>query len=114
MEAGRSLLDGGFGEARELEEPAGDGGIAGGVESGSGFRLVGCDGGAGVEVGAWANGDFDIMQGALGFDDAVPAKRGVGFGERRDLVSQFAAVSAGFESGDSVTVENDADTEIED
>jgi len=54
------------------------------------------------------------VEGALGFDDAVPVERRAGFGEGGDFARQFAAVSAGFESGDGVAVENDAQDEIKD
>src|SRR5215467_14407719 len=58
------LLDGGFGEAGDLEEAACEVGIAGGVERGGRLGLIGGDGGAGVEVGAGADGDFDVVEGA--------------------------------------------------
>src|SRR5205085_2394022 len=70
VEAGRSLLDGGFGEARDLEKAAGDGGIARGVKSRGRRGLVSGGGGARIKVGAGADGDFDVMKGAFGFDDA--------------------------------------------
>jgi len=113
LEAGRSLLDGGFREARDLEKAAGEGGIAGGVEGGGGLGLVGGDGGTGIEIGGGADGDFDVMKSALGLDDAVPAEGGTGFGESGDSARKFAAVSAGLESGDGVAVEDNAHTEVE-
>ena len=113
VEAGRSLLDGGFGEARDLEKAAGDSGVARGVESRGGLGFVSGGGGGGIKVGAGADGDFEVVKGALGFDDAVPAKRRAGFGKGGDLARQFAAVGAGFESGDSVAVKNEAHGEIE-
>src|SRR5258708_13062300 len=44
-----SFLDGSFGEARGLEEAAGRGRVASGVEGGRRFGLVGSDGGVWVE-----------------------------------------------------------------
>src|SRR5215469_11594821 len=114
MEAGRSLLDGGFGEASDLEKTAGDGGIAGCVEGGGGFRLVVSDGRVGLEISTRADRDFDLVQGALGFDDAVPEEGRVGLGEGGDSAWKFAAVDAGFERGDGVAVEHEASAEIED
>lgn len=114
VEAGGRLFDGGFGEAGDLEKAAGERGIAPGVESGRGFGLIGGDGGAGLEIGARADRNFDIVEGALGFDDAVPAEGRTGFGERGDFVGKFAAVSPGFEGGEGVAVESETDAEIED
>ena len=114
VEAGRSLLDGGFGEARDLEKAAGDGGIARGVKSRGRRGLVSGGGGARIKVGAGADGDFDVEQSALGFDNAVPTERRTGFGEGGNFVRQFAAVGAGFERGDGVAVENKAHGEVED
>jgi len=114
VEAGRSLLDGGFGEARDLEKAAGDGGIARGVKGRGGLGFVSGGGRAGIKVSAGADGDFEVVKGALSFNDAVPAERGAGFGEGGDFVGEFAAVGAGFEGGDGVAVEHDAGCEIED
>src|SRR5690349_20001406 len=100
VEAGGSVLEGGFGEAGDLEKWAGERGIARGVEGRGGFGLVSGDGGAGIEIGAGADGDFDVVKGALGFDDAAPVEGGVGLGEGGDFVGKFAAVGAGFEGGD--------------
>lgn len=113
-EAGRSLLDRGLGKAGDLEEAAGEHGIAGGVEGGRRFGFVSGDGEAGVEIGAGAYGDFDVVKGALGFDDTAPAERGTGFGEGGDSAGKFAAVGAGFEGGDGVAVKNDAQGEVGD
>ena len=85
----------------------------GGVEGGGRFGLVRGDSGSGIKIGAGADGHFDVVQGALGFDDAVPAEGGTGFRKGSGLVRQFAAVGAGFESGDSVAVKNEAHGEIE-
>ncbi len=112
MESLRSLLDGGFGEAGGLKEATSDGGIASAVESGRGLGLVDSDGGAGIEIGAWADRYLDIVKSAFGFDDAVPAERRVGFGESRDLTRQFTAVSAGLQSGNRAAVINEAHDEI--
>lgn len=111
--AGGSLLDGGFGEAGDLEEAAGDGGIACGVEGRGGLGLVRGDGGGRIEIVAGADRDFDFVKGALGFNNAVPEKGGTGFGKGGDFVGKFAAVGAGFESGDGVTVEGGADANVE-
>ena len=108
------MLDGGFGEARDLGKAAGDGGIARGVKSRGRRGLVSGGGGARIKVGAGADGDFDVMKGAFGFDDAVPAEGRAGFGEGGDFVGEFAAVGAGFERGDGVAVENKAHGEVED
>lgn len=114
MESGRGLLDGGFGEAGNLEKAASDGGIAGGVEGRGGFGLVGSGSGTGIEIGAGADGDFDVVKGALGFDDAAPEEGGAGFGEGGDFAGELAAVGAGFEGSDGVAVKHEARAEIED
>src|SRR6059036_822044 len=113
MEALRGPCDGGFGEASDLEEAAAKGRIARGVEGGGGFGFVGGDGGAGIEIGAGADGDFDVMKGALGFDHAAPAEGRAGFGEGGDFVGKFAAVGAGFEGGDGIPVQHEAGGEID-
>jgi hypothetical protein len=113
MEALGAPSDGGFGETGDLEEAAGEGGIVGGVERGRKLWLVGGDGGAGIEIGAGDNGDFDVMKGALSFDHTAPAEGGTGFGESGDSARKFAAVGAGFEGGDGVAVEDNARAEIE-
>jgi hypothetical protein len=112
VEADGRLLDSSFGEARDLEKAAGDGGIAGGVEGGGRLGLVGRGGGAGIKVGAGANGDFDVMKGAFGFDDTVPVERGARFGEGGNFAGEFAAVGAGFEGGHGVAMEDHARAEI--
>lgn len=114
VEAGRSLLDGGFGEAGDLEKAAGDGGISRGVEGGGGFWLIGDEFGAGIEVGGGADGDCDVVKGALGFDDAAPEEGGAGFSEGGDFVGELAAISAGFEGGDGVALKHEAGAEIQD
>lgn len=113
MEAFGSPSDCGFGEARDLKEAASDGRIACGVERGGRLRLVGSDGRGWIKVGARADGHFDFEEGALGFNDAVPAEGGTGFGEGGDFARKFTAISAGFESGDGVAVENEARSNIE-
>ena len=114
VEADGSLLDGGLGEAGDLEKAAGDGGIASGVEGGGRFGLIGGDGRVGFEVSARADGDFDVVEGALGFDDAVPVKGRAGFGEGGDSAGKFAAVSAGLQGRDGVAVEHEPEAEVED
>ena len=112
MEPLWSLLDGSFGEARDLKKAATDGGIASGIEGGGGLWLVRGDGGNRVEIGARADRDFDIVKSPFGFDDAVPAKRRTGFGESSDSTRQFAAVRAGFQGGDGAAVINEAHDEV--
>ena len=114
LEARGTPSDGGFGETGDLEEAAGDGGSAKSVEGGRRLWLVGGDGGAGIEIGAGANGDFYVMKAALSIDQTAPAEGGTGFGESGDSARKFAAVGAGFEGGDGVAVEHDAGCEIED
>ena len=114
VEAGRRLLDGGFGEAGDSEKAAGDPGIVGGVEGRGRLGLVGGDGGARVEVSTGADRDFQVVQGALGLDDAVPEEGRVGLGEGGDSAWKFAAVGAGFERRDGVAVERETGAEIED
>lgn len=113
METFAGLLDGGFGKARDFKKAASDTGIARGVKARRGFGLVGGDAGAGIEIGARADGDRQVMEGAFGFDDAVPAKRRTGFGERRNFVRHFAEIGARFQSSDGVAVADQADNEIE-
>lgn len=108
-----SFLDGGFRKTGDLEKAASHGRGAKGVEGGGGFGLVSGDGGEGIEFRTRADGHFDIVKSALGFDDAVPAERGTGFGECRDPAGGFAAVGAGFESGDGIAMVDEAQDEIE-
>ena len=114
MEALGDSSDGGFGEAGDLEEAPGDGGLERGVEGGGGFGLVGSSGGAWIKIGAWPDGDFDIVKGAFSFDHTAPAEGETGFGEGSDFVGKLAAVGAGFEGGDGVAVESETDAEIKD
>src|SRR5713226_7816553 len=107
-----SFLDGSLREARNLEEAARNGGVASGVEGGRGCGLVGSDSGVGVERGGGADFDFDVVEGARGFDDAVPAEGRARFGECGSLAWRFAAVGAGFQCGQSVAVENEAQNDI--
>src|SRR5215470_16510566 len=113
MEAFGNPSDGGFGEARDLEKAAGNGRSAKNVKGGRSFGLVGSDGGAGIKIGAGADGDFDVMESALGFDHAAPVKRGIGFSEGGDSARQFAAVGARLQGGDGVAVQDGPDDEIE-
>jgi len=114
MEALGTPSDGGFGETGDLEEAAGDGGSAKSVEGGRRLWLVGGDGGTGIEIGAGADEDFDVVKGALGFDHTTPAEGGTGFSESGDFAGEFTAVGAGFEGGDGVAVEHEAGCEIKD
>jgi hypothetical protein len=113
MEALRGPCDGGFWEASDLEKAASKGGIARGVEGGRGFGFVGRDGGAGIKVCAGADGDLDVVKGALGFDHAAPVEGRAGFGEGGDFAGKFAAVGAGLQSGDGAAVKNNTDSDIE-
>ena len=81
LEARGGLLDAGFGEAGDLEKAAGDGGVAKGVEGGRRFGFVGGDDGTGFKTGAGADGDFDVVESAFRFNDAVPVERRAGLGE---------------------------------
>src|SRR5713226_5126211 len=112
-EAVGSFFDGGFGEAGELEEATSNSGVASGVEGGRGLRIVGSGGGIWVERGGGANFDFEVVEGAFRFDDAVPAEGRAGFGESGGLASGFAAVGTGFQGGHGVAVENEAQNDIE-
>jgi len=114
MEALGNPSDGGFGEASDLEKAAGNGGSAESVEGGRRFGLVGSDCGAGVKIGSGADGDFNVVEGALGFDHAAPVKRGAGFGEGGDSARQLAAVGARLQGGNGVPVQDGADDEIQD
>src|SRR5713226_4937432 len=106
------FFDGGFGEAGGLEEATGNSGVASGVEGGRGFWFVGSDGRVGVERAGGAKVDFEVVEGALGFDDAVPAERRAGFGERSGLASRFSAIGARLERGDGVAVKNEPQDDI--
>jgi hypothetical protein len=53
-----SFLDGGFGEAGDLEKAPRNGGVASRVEGGRGFGFVGSYGGVGVEAVPGADCDF--------------------------------------------------------
>lgn len=114
VETSGSLLDGGFGEAHDCEKAAGDSGIADGVEARGGFGLVSRGGGAGIEVGAGSDGDFDVEERTFGLDNAVPAERGAGLGEGRDFVGEFAAIDPGLQGGDDVAVKSEARGDVED
>ena len=50
VETRRGLLDGGFGEARDLKKAASNSRIAGGVEGGGRFGLVRGDSGSGIKI----------------------------------------------------------------
>ena len=113
MEAFGNPCDGSFGEAGDLEEAAGDDGSAKCVEGGRRFGLVGGDGGTSFEIGAGADGDFDVVEGALGFDDAVPVERRAGFSEGGNSVRKLAAVGARLQGGDGVSVQGRADDDVE-
>src|SRR5204862_510004 len=107
-----SFLDGGFGEARNLEEAARGCRIASGVERRRRFGLVGSDGRVGVERGAGADVNFNVMKSALGFNNAVPAERRTRFGKRCGPAWQFAAVSARFHGGQGVGMEDGAQNDV--
>ena len=106
------MLDAGFWEAGDLEKTAGDSRVAGGVESGGRLGLVGSYRGAGVEVGAGADGDLDVVERPLGFDYAAPVERGVGFGESGDSAGKFATIETGLQRGGGVAMEDHARAEI--
>jgi len=74
MEAIGSFFDGGLRESSDLEEAAGNDGVACGVEGGRGLGLEGCDSGIGVERGGGADFNFHVVEGACGFDNAMPAE----------------------------------------
>jgi len=54
-----------------------------------------------------------FMEGAFGFDDAVPAETRAGFGEGSEPAGRFAAISARFQGGDGVAVKNEAQNNVE-
>src|SRR5580704_4019035 len=113
VEALWGLFDAGFGEAGSLEEEAGDGAVASGIESGRGFGLEGSDCGLGIEASAGADLDFHVVEGAFGFDDAVPAERGGGFGEGGGSVGCLAVIGAGFQDGQGAAVKDRARADVE-
>src|SRR6267142_6831224 len=90
VEASGSFFDGGFGEASDLEETAGNGGVTSGVEGGRRLGFVGSGGGVGIERGGGADFNFDVMEGAFGFDDAVPAEGRAGLAKCGGLAGRFA------------------------
>jgi hypothetical protein len=112
VEALRGLFDAGFGEAGGLEEEAGDGAVASGVEDGRGFGFVGSDCGFRIEAGAWADFDLYVVEGAFGFDDALPAEGGGGFGEGGGSAGRLAVVGAGFQEGQDAAVEDRACADV--
>src|SRR2546426_2310992 len=99
MKAIGSFLDGGFGEARGLEEAAGNSGVTHGVEGGRRFGFVGSDGRVGVERCGGGELGFYIVGRGFCFDYAVPAGWGGPFGKRGILVRRFSAVREWFLSG---------------
>src|SRR6266403_634672 len=112
VEAVGSFFDGGFGEASDLEEATRDGGVASGVEGGRRFRFVGSEGSVWVERGAGADIDFNLVEGADGFDDSEPAEGRARFGEGGGLAWRFAAVTPRFQSGQRIAVENEAQDDV--
>jgi len=114
VKAPRGLLHRSFGEPRDVEKALCDRGTPGCVQHRGRSGLVGGDGGTGIEFGAGADRNLDVVKGTFGLNDTMPTKRGAGFGEGRHLVGQLAAVDAGLESGDGVAVKNGADQEIKD
>src|SRR6267378_5338115 len=112
VEAARSFFDCGFGEASDLEEATGDGGVASGVQGGRRFRFVGSEGSVWVERGAGADIDFNLVEGADGFDDSEPAEGRARFGKRGGLAWRFAVVAARFQRGQGVAVENEAQDDV--
>src|SRR2546426_4235970 len=107
MKAIGSFLDSGLGKARGLEEAAGNSGVACGVEGRRRFGLVGSDCGVGVERCGGAEVDFNIVEGAFAFDDAVPAGWRARFGKSGSPASPFASGGAGFHGGYGVAVEKE-------
>src|SRR5260370_32018592 len=107
-----SFLDGSFGEARGLEEAAGRGRVASGVEGGRRFGLVGSDGGVWVGGRCGADLDFKAVQGAFRFGDAVPAEGRARFGKRGNPARRFAVVGARFHGSQSVAVKNETQNDI--
>src|SRR5229473_7057055 len=112
METFGGLLDGCFGEAGGLEEATRNSGVASCVEGGRGFGFVGSDGGVWVERCGGADFDFNVVQGAFRFDDAVPAEGRARFGKRGNPAWRFAVVGARFHGSQSVAVENEAQNDI--
>ena len=113
MEAFGNPSDGGLGKPGDLEKAASDGGSAKGVKGGGRLGLVGTDSGASVKIGARADGNFNVVEGALSFNHAAPVKRGTGFGEGGDSARQFATISTCLEGGDSVAMQDGADDDVE-
>src|SRR2546427_6193336 len=99
MKAIGSFLDGGFGEARGLEEAAGNSGVTHGVEGGRRFGFVGSDGRVGVERCGGGGVGFNIVGGAFGFHAALPAGRGARVGKRSGLSRRDASGGGGVSWG---------------
>src|SRR5467141_2057361 len=93
METFGGLLYRCFGEPRGLEEATRNSGVASERCGGADFH-------------------FNVVEGSVRFDDAVPAEGRLRFGERGSLAGRFAAIGARFHGSQNVTVENEAQYDI--
>ncbi len=112
MEAAGGFFNSGFGKARDLEEAPRHESIAGGIEGGGGFGFVRSDGRVGIEVCAGADANFEFVEGAIGFDDAVPAEGRTGLGESGHSAGRLTAIGAGFHGGQSIAMEDETHADI--
>ena len=113
VEAVGGFFNGGFGKARDLEEAARHESIAGGIEGGGGFGFVRSDGRVGIEVCAGADANFKFVEGAIGFDDAMPAEGRAGLGESGHSAGRLTPIRAGFHGRQSIAMEDEAHANVE-